>query len=245
MKSFISILILFLLGCGQTTQEKIIAKPDAVSVDRILSQDKKADHVSNDPDDHPFTNNPVLVRLKNNKIQIDSLSPYFKYKDIENLDQICTIMNETNDLPTVIFSTKAIKTKHNVDTVFLADCQFLVGNLKTTHGVPNIILFMNYTEGWGEELFIVSVDTNYEILDIEFLCASGGDGGDFNDTGIKKISNLKYNYTTKSGYQTFTEPTDTIIYDKTTGQININYDGTFTKNIIRTDKGLIEVIKTQ
>ena len=240
--------ILFLLSCGQIRQEKRLVETNKPTVDTIEKSDSvvkqdETSYISKDMDDHPYTENPIKVYLKNNKIYYDSISPYFVYNDIENLDELCSRLNELDSLPTVVFPSKAISIQNSTDTLFLSDFQFLVGNLKMPQESPKIIAFVDYLEDFGRSLLMVSIDEGPNVIDAEVLCSSMGDGGDFYRTEIEKVNDLQYNFITNNGYQTFTDPIDTIKYHKISGEIKINSDGTFTKQIIETDSNLIELIE--
>jgi len=235
------ILILLIMGCfakkssAPNEPSENIIEVDTISFLKEYEQKK---------DLHPFTSNPKIIRLKDSLMFVDSLKPYFRYKDVERLDVLCYQLTEEHDdsLCTVIFPIKKLRSKFRKDLFVLGEYQFLVGNLKKTSGEPDILIFLNYIEDWGNELFLVSVNKEHKILDIQIFCGHCGDGG------VHIIDKLEFqdllNYTTeqKAGNMKYGTTVDTFIYNRTRGSLSINH-GFFGVLKQPVDSNIVEYIK--
>ncbi|AEE52141.1 hypothetical protein [Haliscomenobacter hydrossis] len=239
LQVFFLIFALTFLSCDKKTGTKEIASSDSTSsIDTTPSQSKFFE-----PDEHPYTYNPTILRLENNWLYVDSLRPYFRYRDVERLDFLCKKLTIDRDdsLCTIFFLDKKIKLKYKLDPFHLAEHQFLVGNLKKLQGQPDILIFLNYIEGWGKELFLVSVDENHEIIDMQTFCYYCGDGGDFSTMELKHQDIFNYFSIKKVGFQKFSTPIDTITYDKTIGKLTIN-NNRFEYRTLKIDSNIMELI---
>ena len=234
------IFALTLLSCVKKSGKTEIASSDSTSsIDTTPYQSKFFE-----PDEHPFTYNPTILRLHNNWLYVDSLRPYFRYRDVERLDFLCeklTTTREADSLCTVVFSDKKIKLKYKLNPFHLAEYQFLVGNLKKLSNQPDILIFLNYIEDWGKELFLVSVDENHEIIDMQTFCSYCGDGGDFSTIELKHQDIFNYFSIKKVGYRRFSTPIDTITYDKIIGKFTIN-NNRFEYRTLKVDSNIVELI---
>jgi hypothetical protein len=191
--------------------------------------------------DHPFTNNPTILHLYSNKIPIDSLKQYFRYRNIERLDTICPKLFDwyQDSLNCIKFFNNEIITKKS-DTIRLNHFQFLVGNIKAPNISSEILLFIDYIEDWGPSFFLVSIDENDSVIDIKYFCYFGGDGGDFVSTELKSIDIYSYQTIKKTGFQTYTEPIDTIKYTNANGLFKIQPDGVFEYLKTKPDSSIVE-----
>jgi len=239
------ILFITFFACGQ---EKHNIEQDSTAV--AISKDSVT-HSSiivyqTNRNEHPFTKSPIFIYFPDNKIYIDSIKPYFRYQNIENLETLCTkIQNDYIDsLPTAVFSNKLFIRTSKPGTIQLSEYQFLIGNLKTTESMPDILVLMDYTEAWGRELFLLSLNEDHTIKDIDFFCSKQGDGGDYYITIIKRKNNFNYKFITEHGYQTFTEPFDTNTFNKKIGNFKINNSGTFERQIIKIDSNIVQITKS-
>ena len=232
--------VLNFLSCAKKNNTKEIALNDiTTSVDTTSHNNRIVEK-----NEHPFTYNPTILRLHNNWLYVDSLRPYFRYRDVERLDFLCeklTTTREADSLCTVVFSDKKIKLKYKLNPFHLAEYQFLVGNLKKLSNQPDILIFLNYIEDWGKELFLVSVDENHEIIDMQTFCSYCGDGGDFSTIELKHQDIFNYFSIKKVGYRRFSTPIDTITYDKIIGKFTIN-NNRFEYRTLKVDSNIVELI---
>lgn len=246
MRTLYILFFALLISCEYKSNKNESDNNDTISNTKTSEYSNTVERKRLLEDEHPFTKNPVVIKLAS-KIYVDSLKPYFMFKDIKKLDKICEMLTneESDSLCTVIFPSRDFKVKFKKDTVHLSHYQFLIGNLKTSENQVNILVFMNYVEDWGRELFIASISKENEILDIEFLCSNQGDGGDFYDTEIKDKGNFNYTLITKHGYHPFSEPIDTFTYTKTVRRVNINNDGSFKNQLVSIDSNIVELVRVK
>lgn len=251
MKNFITLLFLttfYLFSCTYSYQTcettklgtKIYGFRRTYSSNSALIPQKLYVKRESEASEHDFTSNSVILYFRENKIIVDSILPYGKYKDVERLDQLSNLLDNWEDkgLCTVAFEDKRVTTNYSTDTFYLSDNQFFVGNLKKKEGFPDILILLNYMESWGQELYLISVDKQHNIIDMMPFCANGGDAGDFATTTLKYKDALHYQYTTTIGYQSYTEPIDTLRQAITTGILQIQADGRFKQEVIRKDSTL-------
>jgi hypothetical protein len=229
--------ILILSGCNTeipvTTEEKMIF-PDS-----LIYSDTSSTTVINNPVPEPYTKNPIY--LVDNKLYIDSLIPFFKYKNEERLDLLCDKLGNRSidSLKEIVFSSKKIKLRSKADAILLGDYQFLIGNIKINHE-NNVIAIMDYYEDWGCEIKLFTIDKNHNIIDVQPIAGRGGDGGDFSISTLKSLKGNAYFYTSKVGHHTMTEPVDSSIYTMTMRLIMMNKNGTFKDTLLQTDSNIVE-----
>ena len=192
-----------------------------------------------------YTQNPIY--LSNNKIHIDSLSPFYKYKNIERLDLLCEKLKNwnTDSLKKIVFPGKKIKFKHKADTISLGDYQFLVGGAKIKNSGMDYIILLDYCVEWGHEVLLVSVDKNHCITDIQGLGLNYGDGGESYERKIYYKDFNTYTFTEREENWVSSETDDTLTYNTKNGVIVINSNGTFKKIISKKSGNVVEIRKVK
>ena len=213
-------------GCGQVEEKGTIVHKDSAktTVDTIIKE------------------KTAFAGIYNNKIYIDSIEPYFKFRDIERIDSLWLEIDNVDmfSLKQVMFSPKYIISKFNKDTVPIIDYTFILGNLKNKPDQLDIILFLDMCQFWGKSLLIVSVDKNHDVFDVENLDRSGGDAGYFSKVEINYNDFFNYNIKVTDGCFPSEVPPNTTKYNKYCYKtFKINDNSTFTENIIRHDSSII------
>ncbi len=222
------------------TENSASTKTEQPLFDTISHSDTTKAQATNSFQFQPYTKNPIF--LTDNKIYIDSLLKYFKYKDITRLDHIYN--TSIDSLNEIVFSNKKIKVPSKLDTIFLSDYQFIIGNIKTS-SENSIIAIVDYYEGWGQEIILLTIDKFHNIIDIQSISASCADGADFYRADVKYINSNTYEYVSENGYSSLTEPIDTTKYKRITRKIKIRIDGTFENNLVKIDSNLVELHKSR
>jgi hypothetical protein len=242
---FIFIIVLTIYSCGKSDKNlpnnKVSDTNSVLPKDTIKPNSRLGDTISSGF--IPYTDNPIY--LKGNKLYFDSLVPFFKYKDIERLDKLCATFDTTSfaDLKELVFSSREISTSTMKDTVYLADYQFLIGNLKTKPGKPKVFIVIGYHEDWGDYIYLISTDRKSNIMDAICFCGGGGDGGDYDRNRITYKNRLTYYCEGERGYQTYSEPYDTLTYTITKSITTLNDDGIFNDSILKIDSNVVKVKK--
>jgi hypothetical protein len=223
----LSILFIF-FSCGQTETRK----PADAANDKVKSFADSI-HVSL-PDN--------VYRLKDHKIYIDSLRPFFKYIDVERIDLLWKKIKDSisKGLKEITFPDRHIISKVKKDTFHISDYFYIVGNLKKSPGQLDVIIFLDYYECWGIGLTLVSIDDNHEAFDYEPLEYWGGDGGYYSE--IEIYYKDFYNYTLKKTngiYKDAITPGEVMYKRNCYESFTINSNTSFTKKIIHCDSSII------
>lgn len=235
------ILILLFYSCG--SENIILEEKKHTTIDTLPHSDTVTKQVENHQVFQPYTKNPIY--LTDNKIFIDSLVPFFKYKNIERLDYLCKKLENwpIDSLKEIVFSSKKINIPNKADTIYLTEYQFLIGSIKT-ESENSIIAIIDYHEAWGHEIKLLTINKNNQIIDLQSIQYSYGDGGDFYFSTLKYIDRNTYISILENGYYTMTSPIDSTIYTRTTTQIKIDKNATFSAKILKVDSNIIELKKS-
>lgn len=235
--------LLFLVACYPKT--KIPDEDLKNAADSAISEISDTSNKNSYQEPDSYTKNPIY--LSNNKIYVDSLSPFFKHKNLERMDLLSEKLENwyADSLKEIVFNAKKLKFKHRQDTVSLGDYQFIVGSAKLKNIGLDYIILLDYYVEWGYEVILASIDKNHDIIDIQGLGLSFGDGGESYKRKISYKDLNTYIFTEREENWVNSDIADTLTYNVTDGIIVINSNGTFKKNITKKSGDIIEIRKVK
>jgi hypothetical protein len=187
-----------------------------------------------------------VLPLSVDKIDFEVLTPYFRYRDVENLEFVLSRLDSAylykEHLLKVDLGKDKIQTPNMAESAILFDEVFLLGSLKTSTDMPKVLIFLNYQESWCQSVLLASIGGDKKAIAFHNAFSSCGDAGDFVDPYVKKVDQYRYLSSHIWGENFLSNGThDTTQYNIKEGYFSILKNGIFKEVVTRVDSNLYEI----